>query len=269
MKRSTARHQRETKVTHIREKANGRKVGTFDTSAESKEDQKRWGKDKTLTRHDLVPLTPLTEPQEDFLHAYASNTPLIIQQGSAGTGKTYYTLSKALEDIVNPNIPQSKIIIIRSAVSSRDVGFLKGTLEEKQAVYENVYRSAFSKLTKFNDPYDNLKAIGCVEFRLSSFVRGETFDDAIIIVDEFQNTDREEIFGILTRMGETSRMILCGDGRQDDLKRKKQRSAFSYLERLAEKLGQEKCAVINYRPEHCLRHGLVRDIMLADEEIAD
>ena len=241
----------------------------LDTSSESIKTQHDIGVKKTITKHDIIQLTPKTERQKDFLESYLSNCQLILQSGFAGTGKTTYSIYQALLTVLDPETPQNKIIIIKSPESTNDIGHLPGTIEEKQYAYEEPYSQIFSTILKFNNPYPILKELGIVEFRLTSFLRGLTLDGAVIILDEFQNTDTSEIRTVLTRMGTNSRMVLCGDAKQDDIERKRRKSSFNYINKLFALMPYGVTQTIKYEKDDCLRHDIIKFILEADSQIED
>ena len=174
---------------------------------------------KKWTTHDLANIKPLTPTQEEMFHAFFNNQH-ICAYGSAGTGKTFLALYLALTTILRRPQEQSKIIIVRSVVPTREVGHLPGTLEEKLIPYEIPYRDILNELVGRYSTYDDMKNAGLIEFMTTSFIRGLTWEDAIVIVDEGQNMSFHEINSIMTRLGDNSRVIFTGDLRQSDLTRK-------------------------------------------------
>lgn len=165
---------------------------------------------RSWTLHDLKQIKPLTPTQAIMFQAYEQGKH-ICAHGSTGTGKTYLSLFLSLNDILGKMSGAKRIIIVRSAVPGRDIGFMPGTLEEKMALYERPYKDMFTDLLGKYSSYEDMKERGLVEFCTTSFVRGLTWDNAIIIIDEFQNMTMSEIDSVLTRLGENSRIILCGD----------------------------------------------------------
>jgi len=218
---------------------------------------------KKILKHNFKfnEITPLTINQKECFMAN-ENSKNLIMYGVAGSGKTFLASYFALRDLLLGNV--RKIIIIRSAVSTRDQGFLPGTLQEKMALYETPYREIFSELCNGRrDVYDLLKKKDFLEFMSTSFIRGVTFDNALIVVDEVQNCTDHEINSILTRIGKNSRVILCGDTRQDDLKmtgKKQQNTGMNILLTVAKSM-RSFCAV-KFDIEDIVRSGFVKEYLL-------
>lgn len=170
---------------------------------------------------DLKTFSPLTENQKKFFNAYKQGDYFIALHGVAGTGKTFIALYKALEEVLDKSNPFDKIIIVRSAVASREVGHLPGDIDEKTEIYRQPYQQICHTLFGRPDAYQRLEEQHYIDFISTSFIRGMSFDDAIIIVDEMQNMTFEEIDTVMTRVGYRSKIIWCGDYRQTDLNKKK------------------------------------------------
>jgi phosphate starvation-inducible PhoH-like protein len=170
-----------------------------------------------LTLKEIKPLTP---NQHKLFESYA-NGKYIFLHGCPGTGKSFLSLFLGLREMLPVTSPYKKILIVRSAVPSRDVGFLPGSAEEKAAIYEPPYAAIFTELFGRADAYDKLKEEGIVEFVTTSFLRGNTFQNCIVIIDEFQNMKFEELNTIITRIGNNCRVVFCGDFYQNDLTVKK------------------------------------------------
>jgi phosphate starvation-inducible protein PhoH len=170
---------------------------------------------------DLKTFSPLTENQKKFFNAYKQGDYFIALHGVAGTGKTFIALYKALEEVLDKSNPFDKIIIVRSAVPSREVGHLPGDIDEKTEIYRQPYQQICHTLFGRPDAYQRLEEQHYIDFISTSFIRGMSFDDAIIIVDEMQNMTFEEIDTVMTRVGYRSKIIWCGDYRQTDLNKKK------------------------------------------------
>lgn len=205
---------------------------------------------------------PLTDNQSRAFESFENNKHLILH-GIAGTGKTYigcYLAYKALSDK-----EQSSLVIIRSAVPTRDIGFLPGTQEEKAAVYEEPYKDIASDLFERGDAYSILKQKFTVEFMTTSFIRGITIDNAVILIDECQNMTFHELDSIITRVGTNCRVIFCGDFRQDDFNGKRENSGLQDFFKILNKTGQFD--MIDFQIEDIVRSDLVKDYIIAKHEL--
>ena len=248
----------------------GKPKHKFDTAGESASNVKHLGKAKKFSPQNLINLTPLTESQSDFLSCYYQQTPIILQKGSAGTGKTFLAIYAALSEVFEASSEYKRLIVIRSAVESRKIGFLKGTEEDKMEPFERPYRDIIDELIQpFRSNYDNLKSLGLYDFMLTSHQRGNTYDNAIIIVDEVQNMDASEIRTVVTRVGKHSKVILCGDSKQDDLERQREKSGFSYIEKVMKMMPYEYSATIKYTEDDIVRSELVKQFLIADSKISE
>lgn len=242
-------------------------VRQFDTRHQTPEGARHLGKTKKFTQHDLLNIKPKTESQLVFFDEYNAGKRIIANLGTTGTGKTFTALYAALNSVLDPSSEYFHIKLVRSLVEVRKNGFLPGTQEEKQEPYESVYADAAANMFTYNNPYELLKDLGYVSFESTAHLRSRTFDNTIMIIDEIQNMDRSEIFTAITRVGKHSKLILCGDGKQDDLQRHREKSGFSYLLELLSLLPEEKRATIIYDHEDIVRDDLVKDIIIADEKI--
>lgn len=223
---------------------------------------------KKFNPGDLVDLVPLTDNQAHFFDLYDSQTPLIFQSGAAGTGKTFLAIGAALRSVFEGD-QYHRVILVRSAVEGRKQGFQPGDEEEKMAPYEVAYRVICNELIRsYKNSYENLKALGYFEFTSTSFKRGLTWDNAIVIIDEVTNLDETELKMILTRVGTNSRVIICGDVKQNDLARTREVTCFGYLEKLIEELPEHFAGTVTYTMEDCVRSGFVKEILKADDKIS-
>ena len=161
-------------------------------------------------------IKPITENQRIAFESWKEGYNVFLH-GIAGTGKTFLAIYFALSEVLNKKTPQKKVYIIRSTVSTRNQGFLPGSQKQKEAAFEEPYPPLCSEILERNDAYSLLKQKDLIEFRSTSFLRGVTFDDCIIVVDEVQNMSFQECDTIMTRVGENTRIIFAGDIKQDDL----------------------------------------------------
>lgn len=218
---------------------------------------------KKWSKHDIRSIKPLTDNQHDMFRAYFQGSH-ICAHGSPGTGKTYLALFLALCDILDGNKPQNHLILVRSAVATRDVGFLPGTLEEKMALYEMPYRDIFADLFGRSTTYDDMKDQNLVRFMTTSFIRGLTWDNAIIVVDEGQNMTWHEINSVLTRVGINSRIIFTGDLAQTDLtKSPRDQSGMERFVRTVRNMAE--FASIEFTKDDIVRSDFVRSWIIATE----
>ena len=217
---------------------------------------------------DLKTFQPLTANQKKFFDAYKQGDYFVALHGVAGTGKTFIALYKAIEEVLDKSNPFNKIIIVRSAVPSREVGHLPGDLDEKTQIYRQPYQQICTTLFGRPDAYQRLEEQHHIEFISTSFIRGMSFDDAIIIVDEMQNLTFEEIDTVMTRVGYRSKIIWCGDYRQTDLnKRKNDMTGILKFFDIAHHMGA--FTRIEFTADDIVRSSLVKDYILAKIKFED
>ena len=173
---------------------------------------------KKVRIDDLLTFKPITHNQEKTYKSYKEGHHLLLH-GIAGTGKTFLSMYLALEEVLDPSSIYEDVFIVRSVVSTRDIGFLPGDEQEKVSIYEAPYRSICRELFGIRDAYDALKQQQNVKFMSTSFIRGITINNSIVIVDECQNLNFHELDSIITRIGKNSKIIFCGDYTQTDLTR--------------------------------------------------
>lgn len=242
----------------------------LNTRNESSESAQKLGSRKKFDQHDLCSFKPRTLNQEKFVGLYHRGFPLISLVGCAGTGKSYIAMWMALNEIFDPSTPYKRLIIVRSAVETRTQGHLPGALdgpEGKNAPFEIPYRQITQKIIpNFKDGYEHLKALGYIEFMTTGHIRGQTYDDAIILIEEIQNTDWDEALSILTRAGENSKILITGDHRQNDLKRKRQESGFDRMRRVFANIPDDEYQYgeVVFEPSDVVRSGIVKSIIIAD-----
>jgi phosphate starvation-inducible protein PhoH len=217
---------------------------------------------------DLKTFDPLTNNQKLFFDAYKRGDYFVALHGVAGTGKTFCALYKALEEVLDKSNPFHKIIIVRSAVQSREMGHLPGDVAEKMEIYQQPYQQICHTLFGRKDAYQRLEEQGYVEFISTSFIRGMSFDDAIIIVDEMQNLTFEEIDTVMTRVGYRSKIIWCGDYRQTDLNKKKNDMS-GILKFFDIAMHMNAFTRIEFTTDDIVRSSLVKDYILAKMQHED
>lgn len=214
------------------------------------------GPDRSLTLKKIEPRTP---NQQETVDAFNDDYNLVLH-GVAGTGKTFLSLWIGLNEVMKGRY--SKVIIVRSVVPSRDMGFLPGTANEKMAVYEAPYQKICSELFGRAGAYESLKNEHFIEFETTSHLRGLTLNDAIIIVDEIQNMNFEELDTVITRIGDRCRVIFCGDLDQSDLYRSK--FDISGLPRFLDIIDKcESFSFVEFTAEDIVRSGIVKEWIIA------
>jgi phosphate starvation-inducible protein PhoH len=216
-------------------------------------------------RFNLKRITPLTQAQKDVFEAYDEGYHLMLH-GVAGTGKTFIGLYLALSSVLETG-EYGKVYIVRSVVPSRDMGFLPGNHKEKSKVYEVPYADICSRLFDRGDAYDLLRTKNIIEFMTTSFVRGITLDNCVLIVDEVQNMSPMELHSLMTRVGENCRVIFSGDVNQDDLtsERKKEYSGLRDFLKIIEAM--EEFDFIEFNVNDIVRSNLVKSYIIARDKL--
>ena len=231
---------------------------------------KQMKRKKPINADMLRDIDPLTENQQKLFESYSEGKN-IIAYGAAGTGKTFITLYNALCDVLDPSTPYEKIYIVRSLVSTREIGFRPGDHEDKSTLYQIPYKNMVKYMFElpsaadFEMLYGNLKAQETISFWSTSFIRGTTFDRAIIIVDEFQNLNFHELDSIMTRVGENTKIMFCGDATQTDLIKQNERNGIVDFMRVLRLMSS--IDIIEFGVEDIVRSGLVKEFILAKMEL--
>lgn len=218
-----------------------------------------------LFNFSLKEIQPLTDNQKMTFESYRTGQHLLLI-GTAGTGKSFLSMFLGMKDIME-NKNHKKMMIVRSVVPTRDMGFLPGNNKEKSKVYEAPYYAIFNELYGRGDSYEYLKSKGLVEFITTSFVRGITINDAVVIVDEFQNMTASELHTIFTRIGKNCRVIFAGDIKQTDLDGRRDISGFSDFFKVINKL--EDFDVIEFDRDDVIRSSLVKSYIIAREDLEE
>ena len=221
---------------------------------------------KPINNDFLIDIEALTDNQEKLFEYYKEGKN-IFAYGAAGTGKTFISLYLALKDVLDETTPYKKIYIFRSLVSTREIGFLPGDHEDKSALYQIPYKNMVKYMFEmptdadFEMLYGNLKAQETISFWSTSFIRGTTFDDAILIIDECQNLNFHELDSIVTRVGDNSRIMFCGDAAQTDLIKTNEKNGILDFMRIMEQMN-EQFSMIEFGVDDIVRSGLVRDYII-------
>ena len=212
----------------------------------------------------LKNLDLLTKNQESAYKSFKDGNNLILS-GSAGTGKTYLAAHFGMQLALDKDEPQNKVVIVRSALPTRDMGYLPGTKEEKEAAYTDPYINLFTELFQDKEAWNKLIQLGNLEFLTTSFIRGLTINDAVVIVDEAQNCTMHELSSVITRLGENCKFIICGDYYQSDLiKQNDKDGLYAFINILN---NMKHFDHIEFTWEDIVRSGLVRDFIMTKELI--
>jgi|TARA_Y100000389_G_scaffold204831_1_gene260004 phosphate starvation-inducible protein PhoH and related proteins len=216
----------------------------------------------TVRLDDLMEYEPITINQQTAFEAWDEGDNLLLT-GSAGTGKTFIAMFMALEELLDTDNYYRRIIVIRSAVPTRDMGFLPGTAEEKKLMYTLPYKNICSELFNDKTSWSKMTSAGQILFESTSFIRGSTFDDSIIIVDEMQNLNFHELDSVITRVGRNSRIIFCGDYRQTDFRFDDEKEGIFKFMKIMEQM--KDFTMVNFGWDDIVRSGLVRDYIMTKE----
>lgn len=212
---------------------------------------------------ELKVVEPLTNNQRRFFELY-EDSKIMLLHGVAGTGKSYIALYKALEEVLDKSNPLQQVVIVRSAVPSREIGHLPGDEKEKTEVYKVPYIDICDNLFNRSDAFQRLQEQNVIQFMITSFVRGITLDDSVIIVDEAQNMTDMELNSIITRVGERSKIIFCGDFRQTDLYKKTDMSGLKKFMVIADMMPSVK--TLEFGVNDIVRSDIVKEYILARME---
>ena len=227
---------------------------------------KQMKRKKPLSAGYLLDIEPITDNQKVLFESYKANKHLIAY-GAAGTGKTFVTLYNALKDVLDDNTPYERIYIVRSLVATREIGFLPGDYEDKSDIYQVPYKHMVKYMFQmpsdadFEMLYGNLKSQDTIKFWSTSFLRGTTLDHSIIIVDEFQNLNFHELDSIMTRVGENSKIMFCGDASQTDLQKTNDKNGIVDFMNILRKM--PSFDIIEFGVDDIVRSGLVKEYIIA------
>ena len=216
----------------------------------------------TVRLDDLLQFDPITSNQEKSYAAWDEGYNLVLT-GTAGTGKTFNALYLALEDVLDKDSDYDRLIIVRSMVPTRDMGFLPGTKAEKEDAFTTPYKNICCELFGDKASYNKMLIGGQIQFESTSFIRGTTFDNAIIVVDEMQNLNFPELDSVITRVGRSTKIIFSGDYKQSDFKYEDEKQGIVKFLQIVEQL--KNFEIINFGWEDIVRSDFVRDYIMTKE----
>ena len=222
-------------------------------------------KNKELNLNSMVTIKPITDTQKLVFETWKKGQNQFLF-GAAGTGKTFISLYLALKDIFDLKTKFEKVVLVRSLIPTRDIGFLPGDEEDKSALYQVPYQNMVQFMFEmpneqaFNSLYDKLKGQGSLYFLSTSFLRGLTFDNSIIIVDECQNLNFQELDTIITRVGQDSKIVFCGDFDQSDLVKHNEKNGLHDFLRILEEMEEFNCS--EFSIGDIVRSGFVRSYLI-------
>ncbi len=225
---------------------------------------------KSITSDFLLDIEPLTDNQKRLFESY-QNGKHIVAYGSSGSGKTFISLYNALKDVLNDITPYENIYIVRSLVQTREIGFMPGDESQKQGYFEIPYKNMVRFMFQlpsdadFEMLYDTLKFQKTIKFYNTSFIRGLTLDNCVIIVDEMQNLSFHELCSIITRVGENTRIIFSGDASQSDLIKTNEKNGIHDFMRILKTM--PSFDLIEFDVNDICRSGLVREFLIHKEEL--
>lgn len=215
-----------------------------------------------LRLEDMKEFDTITDRQSFAAEQYRKGNSIVLA-GAAGTGKTYLAIALALEDVLDKNTSYDKVVIVRSIVPTRDIGFLPGDETEKKEAYTSPYRAICAELFGDSDAWKKLQAAGSIDLISTSFIRGLTINNAIIVVDEMQNLNFHELDSVITRVGQNCRFIMCGDYYQSDFTKENDRNGILKFLSIVEQL--RRFVITEFSWEDIVRSDLVRDYIMTKE----
>ena len=222
-------------------------------------------KNKEINHTNLVTIKSITDNQKLVFDSWKKEKNQFLF-GAAGTGKTFISLYLALKDVLDLKKSYDKVVLVRSLIPTREIGFLPGDEEDKAALYQVPYQNMVQFMfemqneQQFNNLYVRLKGQGTLYFLSTSFLRGLTFDNTIIIVDECQNLNFHELDTIITRVGQDSKIIFCGDFDQTDLVKQNEKNGLHDFLRILEEMEEFNC--IEFTIGDIVRSGFVRSYLI-------
>ena len=209
-------------------------------------------------------ITPLTDNQQRAFDSFYQGRNMLLH-GLAGTGKTFMSLYLGLDSVMKKSSPHSSVVIVRSVVPTRDIGFLPGDEHDKIKTYEAPYRGICSELFGRDDAYEILKRYKVIDFITTSFIRGITINNAIVVVDECNNMNFHELDSIITRMGSNCQLLFCGDYRQADLSKQTERDGLKHFMKILEEMS---CFDhIEFKEDDILRSDMVKQYIITKDKL--
>jgi phosphate starvation-inducible protein PhoH len=212
----------------------------------------------------LKHVEPLTENQK-LTFEYYDNGKNLLLHGIAGTGKSFLSIYLSLRTILSEASRYKKLIIVRSVVPTRDMGFLPGNNKEKAKVYEAPYQAIFTELFERGDAYEYLKNKNMVDFISTSFIRGITINDAIIVVDEIANMTLHELDSVITRVGKNCKIVFCGDFRQSDFTKEHERNGLTDFMRIIERM--KSFSFVDFTEQDIVRSSMVKEYIIMKDRL--
>jgi len=214
---------------------------------------------KKANFNDMFEFEPQTTNQRIAYDAWDDDDNLVLT-GSAGTGKTFVAMYLAIEAVLTKETPYDRVVIVRSVVPTRDMGFLPGTIEEKKEVFETPYKAICNELFGDVNIYDRMIANNQLQFTTTSFIRGLTIDNAVVIVDEMQNLNFHELDSIITRLGVNTKIIFAGDAAQTDLVKTNERNGILDFMKIIQ--GMDEFEMVEFGIQDIIRSGLVKSYLI-------
>jgi phosphate starvation-inducible protein PhoH len=212
----------------------------------------------------LKKIEPLTDNQKLSFEAYSQNKNLMLH-GIAGTGKSFISLYLALNQVLAETSQYRKIVIVRSVVPTRDMGFLPGNNKEKAKVYEAPYYAICTELFGRSDAYEYLKNRNIIDFISTSFIRGITLNDSIVIVDEIANLTGHELDSVITRIGKNCKVIFCGDFRQSDFTKDQEKNGLMDFMRVIKRM--RSFEFVDFQKEDIVRSSMVKSYIIEKDKL--
>ena len=230
------------------------------TRKEKRIQRQQNGREESVQRNNLSlkHFDPLTANQKLTFQNF--NGKNLMLHGMAGTGKSFISLYLSLKEVIKTDSQYKKVVIVRSVVPTRDMGFLPGNNKEKAKVYEAPYYAICTELFGRGDAYEVLKSRGLVDFISTSFIRGVTLNDCIIVVDEIANLTLHELDSVITRVGKNCKIVFCGDFRQSDFTREQDRNGLKDFMKIIERM--KSFEFIEFDENDIVRSSMVKEYII-------